>query len=180
MAAPYDPASDLYLLLKVQPSSSREQVRKAYLAAIRRAHPDVSRHPKAKAAAQALNEARRVLLDPKLRAEYDAARQRCFAEALEKMRLQVIQQSAPPASFERRPTQIARPAKPKTLADSAELLARAVGVKSPIEVAVWRGAAAAVEIATRKPRQRKVTWRPGVTRSGAAVCRPTTARSRRR
>jgi curved DNA-binding protein CbpA len=75
MAVTYDPKCDYYRLLKLDPSCTRQQVRAVYVAGIRKVHPDVNQHPLAEAASKVLNEAWRILSDPRLRAEYDAARQ---------------------------------------------------------------------------------------------------------
>jgi curved DNA-binding protein CbpA len=183
MADSYDPKRDLYVLLNLEPTATPHELRRAYRAAMKRAHPDVNRDSRAKTAAQALNEAKRVLLDAERREEYDAARQRWTSKASEKIRRHVAQQSVPRAGSSGPSTRVARPPTPKTLADSAEELARALGVKPPNELAVWRIVASAIDAASRRPPRpsvRKMAWRPGVTGRGAAVCYRTTARPRGR
>ncbi len=81
MAITFDPNCDYYKLLGIPPSSTLKQVRDAYISAVARVHPDVSRRPTAHEETQELNAARRVLSDPNLRAQYDAARQETYTRA---------------------------------------------------------------------------------------------------
>ena len=65
---------DLYAVLGIPPDATVEQVRTAYLAAIRRAHPDVENGDED--AAKRLTSAYTVLSDGTRRADYDASQRR--------------------------------------------------------------------------------------------------------
>ena len=65
---------DLYEVLGVPEDATQEEIRRAYRAAARREHPDVSGRPDAAERMQSLNDAFRVLGDEKTRDEYDHGR----------------------------------------------------------------------------------------------------------
>lgn len=67
---------DHYQTLGVHPSASAQEIRAAYLALIKRHHPDAQRHSKGQedARVRELNVAYAALRDPAKRAEHDAAR----------------------------------------------------------------------------------------------------------
>jgi len=147
--------------LKLEPSCTREEVRVAYRAAIKQVHPDVNRHPRAEATAQALNEARRVLADPGLREEYDVARRRCHAARARRASIRSSIYPVPPAP---QPA----PSRPTVGWWQRPELLNALA-------AVLRAAAQ-----RRRPSQPKVMWKPGKTRDGKAVCYRTPVRKRTR
>jgi curved DNA-binding protein len=62
-----------YDLLGVPVTADQGAIRARYLLLMRRHHPDVNRSPTAHARAAELNEAFRSLVEPDLRARYDAA-----------------------------------------------------------------------------------------------------------
>lgn len=65
---------DLYEVLGVPEDATQEEIRRAYRAAARREHPDVSGRPDAAERMQSLNDAFRVLGDEKTRDAYDHGR----------------------------------------------------------------------------------------------------------
>ena len=65
------PFVDFYTVLGVHPSSSQEMIHAAYRRLAKRVHPDVSSTTQPTQKMQALNEAYRVLRDPRLRLDYD-------------------------------------------------------------------------------------------------------------
>lgn len=76
----YDPLKDYYRVLDIAPNATQEELRRAFRQQAKRFHPDVNpeRLEWAKANFQLVNDAYRVLGDPKLREAYD--RQRRFYE----------------------------------------------------------------------------------------------------
>jgi hypothetical protein len=66
--------ADLYEVLGVPADANEDAIRRAYRAAARREHPDVSRHPDAAGRMTELNRAYAVLGDPAARAGYDRYR----------------------------------------------------------------------------------------------------------
>ena len=78
-----------YELLGVSVSASAEEIKAAYTRAMRKKHPDMGGTEQA---AQLLNEAQRVLLDERRRAEYDATLER------QQRRIVVIKPSSDPVS----------------------------------------------------------------------------------
>jgi curved DNA-binding protein CbpA len=75
----YDPKADLYVRLGVSPTATAAEIRTAYRARIKHAHPDMPTGSTAKAAA--LNVAYGVLGDAAKRAAYDEARRVHVAKA---------------------------------------------------------------------------------------------------
>jgi hypothetical protein len=67
---------DLYEILGVDPTATAEEIRRAYVAAARRWHPDANADPEATFRMQLVNHARHVLLDVPARAGYDRDRAR--------------------------------------------------------------------------------------------------------
>lgn len=67
----FDARKDYYKTLGVPPAAGKEQVRKAYIALVKRFHPDKGAHNDSKI--KEINEANEVLSDDALRAEYDQA-----------------------------------------------------------------------------------------------------------
>ena len=76
---------DHYQTLGVDPSASAQEIRAAYLALIKRHHPDAQRHPQAQedVRVRELNLAYAVLRDTAKRADHDAARQMAARPAIE-------------------------------------------------------------------------------------------------
>ena len=68
------PRTNYYKLLQVDPEAEPEVIEVVYRRLARKYHPDVNHDGAATARMQALNEAYRVLRDPRARAEYDRAR----------------------------------------------------------------------------------------------------------
>jgi curved DNA-binding protein CbpA len=80
---PYRPERDVYRLLGVPPSASIEEISAACRRLTRAFHPDRNVSPRATQEMQVVNVVRRVMTDPRMRAEYDIARQRWLAAASE-------------------------------------------------------------------------------------------------
>jgi curved DNA-binding protein CbpA len=75
----YQASHDYYRILGIRPRARPDKIRAAYVAAMRRAHPDLNPgRADATAAAQNLNNAYEVLSHPELRAEYDRQRREYF------------------------------------------------------------------------------------------------------
>lgn len=72
LGARFDAEKDYYRVLGVPPAAGKEQVRKAYIALVKRFHPDKGGQGDARI--KEINEANGVLSDEGLRAEYDQAR----------------------------------------------------------------------------------------------------------
>lgn len=76
MAFEYEPKADLYSLLRIEPTASPDDIRKAHRALIRELHPDLGGDA---SRAMAINAGRDLLLDPARRQTYDALRSAWFA-----------------------------------------------------------------------------------------------------
>src|SRR5215472_5820513 len=80
------PSTDLYAILQVAPDAETEVIDAAYRQLMRKYHPDVARDDQALAAqlherAKLINQAYAILRDPRLRREYDHARQQGLRDA---------------------------------------------------------------------------------------------------
>ncbi len=73
---PYHPERDVYRLLQVEPSASREQITVACRRLARQFHPDRNRSPRANDEMGVINAVRDMLVDDRERAAYDRARSR--------------------------------------------------------------------------------------------------------
>lgn len=72
LGARFDPAKDYYKTLAVASTADKDQIRRAYIAMVKRYHPDKGAHNDTKI--KEINEANEVLSDEALRREYDQAR----------------------------------------------------------------------------------------------------------
>ena len=80
---PYRPERDVYRLLGVDPSASRDEVLAACRRLARTFHPDRNDSPRATEEMRVVNAVRQLLTDPNARAEYDVARRRWYTAALQ-------------------------------------------------------------------------------------------------
>ena len=80
---PYRPERDVYRLLGVDPTASRDEILAACRQLARTFHPDRNDSPRATDEMRVVNAVRQLLTDPHARAEYDVTRRRWYTAALQ-------------------------------------------------------------------------------------------------
>src|SRR5918992_233340 len=80
---PYRPERDVYRLLGVAPTATRDEILAACRRLARTFHPDRNPSPRATEEMRVVNAVRQLMADPGARAEYDVARRRWYTAALQ-------------------------------------------------------------------------------------------------